>query len=210
LSLIVGSLRYELAPWVDERRQSKKRHAQQLVLTALTTLSAPSIRPLLPGDAAAYQALRLRALGEHPTAFTSSAAEEAARPLNWSEQRLKPDVQRPHDIFLGAWQGKLLLGMVGLQGRYRVKERHNATLVGLYVAPQGSGHGLGLALVQALLAHARSLPELQQLDLTVTEGNPKAQALYECCGFRVWGVMPRAVRVDGSLFAKVHMVCPLR
>jgi hypothetical protein len=165
LSLIVGSLRYELAPWVDERRQSKKRHAQQLVLTALTSLSAPSIRLLLPGDAAAYQALRLRALGEHPTAFTSSAAEEAARPLSWSEQRLKPDVQRPHDIFLGAWQGKLLLGMVGLQGRYRVKERHNATL---------------------------------------------AQALYECCGFRVWGVMPRAVRVDGSLFAKVHMVCPLR
>ena len=66
------------------------------------------------------------------------------------------------------------------------------------------------ALVQALLAHARSLPELQQLDLTVTEGNPMAQALYERCGFSVWGVMPRAVKVDGCLFAKVHMVCPLR
>jgi RimJ/RimL family protein N-acetyltransferase len=175
-----------------------------------TTLSAPSIRPLLAADVVAYQALRLRALSEHPAAFTSSAEEEAARPLSWSEQRLKPDAQRPHDIFLGAWQSNLLLGIVGLQGRYRIKERHNATLVGLYVAPQGSGHGLGLALVQALLAHARSLPELQQLDLTVTAGNPMAQALYERCGFSVWGVMPRAVKVDGRLFAKVHMVCPLR
>ena len=179
-------------------------------MTALITLPAPSIRPLLAGDAIAYQALRLRALADHPAAFTSSVAEEAARPLSWSEQRLKPEAQRPHDVFLGAWQGPLLLGIVGLQGRYRVKERHNATLVGLYVAPQASGRGLGLALVQALLAYARSLPELQQLDLTVTEGNPMAQALYERCGFSVWGVMPRAVKVDGRLFAKVHMVCPLR
>jgi RimJ/RimL family protein N-acetyltransferase len=179
-------------------------------LTALITLPAPSIRPLLAGDATAYQVLRLRALAEHPAAFTSSAAEEAARPLSWSEQRLQPEAQRPHDVFLGAWQGQLLLGMVGLQGRYRVKERHNATLVGLYVAPQASGHGLGLALVQALLAYSRSLPELQQLDLTVTEGNPMAQALYERCGFSVWGVMPRAIKVDGRWFAKVHMVCPLR
>ena len=175
----------------------------------MTTLSAPDIRPLLAGDAVAYQALRLQALAEHPTAFTSSAAEEAARPLSWSQQRLAPDAQRPHDVFLGAWQSNVLQGMVGLQGRYRVKERHNATLVGLYVSPQASHHGLGLALVQALLAHARALPELQQLDLTVTEGNPKAQALYERCGFSVWGVMPRAVKVDGRVYAKVHMACPL-
>ena len=118
----------------------------------MTTLSAPDIRPLLAGDAVAYQALRLQALAEHPTAFTSSAAEEAARPLSWSQQRLAPDAQRPHDVFLGAWQSNVLQGMVGLQGRYRVKERHNATLVGLYVSPQASHHGLGLALVQALLA----------------------------------------------------------
>jgi RimJ/RimL family protein N-acetyltransferase len=54
------------------------------------------------------------------------------------------------------------------------------------------------------------MPELEQLDLTVTEGNPKAQAIYERCGFAVWGVMPQAVKVDGRLYAKVHMVCQLR
>ena len=176
----------------------------------MSTPSVPGIRPLLANDAIAYQALRLRAFAEHPAAFTSSAAEEAERPLSWSQQRLSPDAQRPHDVFLGAWLGNELLGMVGLQGRYRAKERHNATLVGLYVTPQASQRGLGLALVQALLERARAMPELEQLDLTVTEGNPKAQAIYERCGFSVWGVMPQAVKVDGRLYAKVHMVCQLR
>jgi RimJ/RimL family protein N-acetyltransferase len=78
------------------------------------------------------------------------------------------------------------------------------------VTPQASQRGLGLALVQALLERARAMSELGQLDLTVTEGNPKAQAIYERCGFAVWGVMPQAVKVDGRLYAKVHMVCQLR
>mgnify|MGYP003410426199 CR=1 FL=1 len=46
-----------------------------------------TIRLLLPTDAASYRALRLRALSEHPEAFTSSFDEETVRPLSWSTQR---------------------------------------------------------------------------------------------------------------------------
>jgi ribosomal protein S18 acetylase RimI-like enzyme len=74
--------------------------------------------------------------------------------------------------------------MVGLQGRYRPKERHNATVVGMFVAPEAGGRGLGLALMHDLLARARALPGLTQLDLTVTEGNDTAQRLYARCGFK--------------------------
>lgn len=169
-----------------------------------------SIRGLRPDDAPAYRALRLRALAEHPEAFTSSAEDEADKPLAWSAQRLGADAARPHDFFIGAFHGGPLVGMVGLQGRYRPKECHNATVVGLFVAPEAAGQGLGWALMQALLARARALPGLVQLDLTVTEGNPRAQGLYARCGFAVWGVLPRAIRVDGRDHAKVHMVMALR
>lgn len=171
---------------------------------------APSVRRLRVADAADYQALRLRALREHPAAFTSSFEEEQARPLAWAEARLREHPNRPHDVFLGAFSGDTLAGMVGLQGRYRPKERHNATVVGMYVAPELAGRGLGRALMNELLACARALADLAQLDLTVTEGNHAAQSLYARCGFSVFGRQPNAIRLDGREFAKVHMLLRLR
>lgn len=168
------------------------------------------IRPLLPSDAAACQALRLRALREYPQAFTSSFNEECDKPLESSAQRLAPDSERPHDFFPGAFVGTDLCGMVGLQGRYRPKERHNASVVGMFVAPGMAGRGVGKALLQELIARARILPELVQLDLTVTAGNGHAQTLYANTGFVEVGRLQRAIRVGDTYFAKVHMALQLR
>ena len=168
------------------------------------------IRQLLADDAGPYRALRLRALREFPQAFTSSHEEESGKPLEWSERRLEPDPQRPHDVFMGAFESDTLCAMAGLQGRYRAKERHNATVVGMYVAPECAGKGIGAALLQGLINRAHSMPDLEQIDLTVTAGNGHAQALYRRCGFVDYGRLERAIRVDGEYFAKLHMVLVLR
>ena len=169
-----------------------------------------AIRPLTPADATAYRALRLEMLALHPDAFTSDAGEEALRPLAWTAQRLATVPAQPHDLWLGAWEGGALLGCVGLSGRYRAKERHNATVVGMMVRPQARGQGLGQRLLDALLEHARAMPTLAQIDLTVTQGNDSAQRLYEAAGFTVFGVHPAAIQVGGRYYAKVLMVLPLR
>ena len=171
--------------------------------------SPVTVRRLTPDDAPAYQALRLRGLEEHPEAFTSSAEEEAIRPLQWAQDRLRAAAARPNDFFLGAYRADVLLGIVGVQGRYRPKERHNATVVGMYVVPEVSGQGVGRALMQALLQEAARIPGLEQLDLTVTEGNDAARTLYARCGFTEWGRLPRAVRIGSRYLAKIHMVRPL-
>jgi GNAT superfamily N-acetyltransferase len=116
----------------------------------LTRSGDLSVRRLDPDDAARYQELRLRGLEEHPEALTSSAQEERARPLQWAQERLRPDARRPHDLLLGASRADTLLGIVGLQRRYRPKERHSATVVGMYVFPEVSGQGVGRALMQAM------------------------------------------------------------
>jgi ribosomal protein S18 acetylase RimI-like enzyme len=172
-------------------------------------MNTPTIRLLAPYDAAVYRALRLRAMQEYPDAFTSDYDEESNRTIAWAEQRLTPDARRPHDFFIGAFCDGVLSGVVGLQGRYRAKERHNATVVGMAVVTASQGQGLGRLLLQALLAQARTLPALVQLDLTVTEGNAAAQRLYEDLGFKVVGVFPRAICVNGAYHAKVHMVLSL-
>lgn len=173
-------------------------------------VSSPLIRLLQPADAAPYQALRLRGLQVYPQAFTSSFEEEARRPLSWAESRLALSPGRDHDFFLGAFMQDRLVGVVGLEGKYRPKEHHVASVVGMLVAPEFAGRGLGGALMHALLQRARELPALEQLVLTVTEGNPRAQGLYARCGFKVYGVLPAAVKVDGQDHAKVMMVCRLK
>ena len=158
------------------------------------------IRRLAAPDAPAYRALRLRALREHPEAFTSSHEEDAQQPLQVSEARLASALQ----AFWGAFQARELYGVVGLERETRAKNRHKATVVGMYVAPEVAHQGVGRALLNALLAHARG-EGLASLVLTVTEGNAHAQRLYEASGFRSFGIEPDAIRVHGRSFAKNHM-----
>lgn len=163
------------------------------------------IRRLAVPDVSAYRALRLRALREHPEAFTSSYEEDAAQPLQVTEARLASS----SFAAWGAFEGDALLGMIGLERERRSKNRHKGTVVGMYVAPEALGLGLGRELLAALVAHARETG-LQSLVLTVTEGNAPAQRLYEGAGFRSFGVEPDAIRVGGQSFGKNHMQLDLR
>jgi ribosomal protein S18 acetylase RimI-like enzyme len=156
------------------------------------------VRPLTPADATLYRALRLRALREHPDAFTSSWEEDRDQPLEAAAARLAKHA------FWGAYQASELYGIVGLERESRAKNRHKATVVGMYVAPEAAGQGVGRALMEALLAHARDAG-IQSLVLTVTDGNPAATRLYERAGFRSFGVEPDAIRVEGRSYAKNHM-----
>ena len=162
------------------------------------------IQALGTADAPAYRALRLRALREHPDAFTSSVEEEAQRPLADTTQRLS----HPAETLWGAFDGPQLVGMVGMSRETRLKNRHKAHLVGMYVAPEHTGRGVGAALVAAVLQHA-SAHQVALLVLTVTDGNQAAQALYERAGFASFGVEPDAIRVNGVRLGKRHMALQL-
>jgi RimJ/RimL family protein N-acetyltransferase len=167
-------------------------------------MAALEIRPLAAPDAPAYRALRLRGLREHPEAFTSSYEEDAQQPLQVSEARLAATRQS----FWGAFRGPELHGVVGLERETRAKNRHKARVVGMYVAPEAAGQGVGAALLQALLARCRA-EGLESLVLTVTEGSEAARRLYERCGFRSFGIEPRALKVGPEYYAKNHMVLDL-
>ena len=164
------------------------------------------IRQLVPSDAPAYRALRLRALREHAEAFSSSHQDDETLPLSASEKRLLPgDSQR----FWGAFDGTRLCGMVGMEREQRSKTRHKAKVVGMYVAPEDGRRGAGRALLDRLVAEAR-LSGVELLVLTVTDGNRAATTLYERAGFHSFGVEPDAIRVEGRSFAKRHMYLELK
>lgn len=164
---------------------------------------SPCVR-LTPDDAVDYRALMLEAYSIHPDAFTSSVAEREALPLSWWEARLSVQ-PLANDVVLGAFCQGQLAGTVGLSIDIREKARHKATLFGMYVPTQFRHLGLGRALVDAALDCARCRPALRVVQLTVTQGNAAAQALYARCGFMEFGLEPYAVAVDNGFVSKVHM-----
>lgn len=120
--------------------------------------------------------------------------ERSALPLSWWESRLAAPATAGQVVF-GTLQGDRLRGAAGLSFETREKARHKATLFGMYVPAAQRGQGLGKRLVSAALKYARSRPGVRLVQLTVTEGNAAAEALYAHCGFVAFGVEPMAVPV---------------
>ncbi|MGJ3700178.1 GNAT family N-acetyltransferase [Variovorax sp. AFSI2.2] len=168
-----------------------------------------AVRRLAAADAAAYRALMLDAYATHPSAFTTTVEERAGLPLRWWEERLGADTSEASVVYGAFDDTGALVGAAGLSLETRQRARHKATLFGMTVAASARRAGFGRRLVFAVLAHAREVERLRLVQLTVTEGNRTAQALYERCGFQVFGVEPLAIAVGNELLAKVHMWCDL-
>lgn len=169
-------------------------------------MSAFVIRVLAPSDLDAYRALRLRGFGEHPEAFTSDAAEEAAKPRDAFAARLEPDPARPYDAVFGAFEGTALVGVCGVDVDMRAKVRHKGRVFGFYVAAERAGRGIGSALIAKVVEHASSRLDLRQLVLTVTAGDSAARRVYERAGFAACGREPDAIRVGARGYDKITMV----
>jgi len=124
-------------------------------------------------------------------------------PFAATVERLKPEGP---DAVYGAFRDGKLCGVVGLARESRMKNRHKASVFGMYVAPEHLRRGVGSALLRHLVNEAKQQPGLAQLVLTVTATNIAATALYEAFGFTSFGIEPRAIRVDDAYFDKNHMI----
>ena len=79
----------------------------------------------------------------------------------------------------------------------------------MYVTPAFRRQGLAAALLAAAIAHARTLPGVDWLHLSVTSAAPDARRLYERAGFQLWGSEPDALRVDGQMVDEHHLALRL-
>lgn len=169
-----------------------------------------TIAPLTPADVDEYRRVRLRALAGNPESFRSNAEEEAAKPLSWWHERLAPR-NPPESVFFGAWTGaRELVGTSGVLFEARRNTRHTATIVGMYVAPEHAGHGVGARLLGACIDVARADACIEMLYLTVTATNATAIRLYERSGFVVYGREPRSMRIGDRTFDKLLMAMTIR
>jgi ribosomal protein S18 acetylase RimI-like enzyme len=169
------------------------------------------VRRLVPADADAWWALRLRALRDHPGAFGASYEEARDRPVEERRRDFATRSGGPERLILGAClpAGGPLAGSVGCLREDWPKERHKASIWGMYVAPEARGRGVGQALLGAAVEQARRWEGVEQIHLAGAADNDAARRLYRAAGFVVWGREPHALKLPDRYVDEEHMVLVL-
>ncbi len=100
------------------------------------------------------------------------------------------------------WQG-VPCGMANLYIQPYKKLAHTC-LFAIIVQENMRGKGIGSALLQRLMQHAKEKFHIEILHLEVYEGNP-AKRLYERRGFKEFGAQTRFIKEQGKYLAKTFM-----
>jgi RimJ/RimL family protein N-acetyltransferase len=156
------------------------------------------IRMLGPDDAAAYRAVRRRALIEHPEAYGATLDELDRRSL----EEIANTLASPPELrcLFGAFVGDELAGLAGFGRSDNAKLRHRSGLYQMYTAPEQRRRSLGRQLVDAVINHTRRQPGLEELILAVTIGNTAAERLYLQAGFRPSHVEARFIKLGDTYY----------
>ena len=165
-----------------------------------------TVRALNENDAIDFQDLRLRALREHPDAFSSTYERESAHTMDFVAERLRRTAESRNNFTLGALRQKELIGVVGFRRIDGVKEQHRGHIWGMHVRSDEQGKGIGKALLSRAIDLVTALPGLEQIELCVVTRNKQARNLYASLGFASCGIDPRALFVNGEYLDEERMV----
>ena len=136
-------------------------------------------------------------------AFTSTPGERAKESEEWWVKRIAHPEEMT--VAFGDFDGKDLVGTVALEFSAKLKTKHKALVVGMYVLPSFRGKGSARALLQTAIQFCTRRGDIGAIQLEVTEGNAPALNLYESLGFTAYGVEPMAVLTPTGFRSKVHM-----
>ena len=138
------------------------------------------VRTLRPDERELFKALRLRALADSPDSFGQTLADARARPESYWDHLVASTTPPSSQVtFIVERDGAPIGLCFGLLDRADPTAAH---LGGMWVEPTARRSGAGRALVDAVVAWARTRG-FARLELAVTLGNDTATHLYEHAGF---------------------------
>src|SRR5438876_11493977 len=158
------------------------------------------VRILTEADGEAIWNIRLRALRDDPESFGSSYEEILERGIAGATQSLRKRDNAADDVTFGAFEGGTLVGIAGFRREQEVKKRHKGVIWGMYVPREKRGQGIGKALLQAAIAYAKTLPGLEQINVSVVITSREAHRLFKLLGFETYGLERRALKLHNQYF----------
>jgi ribosomal protein S18 acetylase RimI-like enzyme len=162
-----------------------------------TTRGNITIREATPSDAPRFRELRLEALLNNPIAFTADYQKNLNHPPKYWEEMLKMQAEES-TIFVVEYENNLL-GMTGIVRGTSPKTRHVGWIWGVYVHPGWRGLHIAEELIRTCFVWAIER-HIDLAKLGVAAVNEPAIRCYERCGFKIYGIEPRAILYDGRYY----------
>jgi len=161
------------------------------------------IRPMRKSDSAKPYHDYICELIEENTHLLMDKKPTLNEEKKWLKEKLKAK-SRNEDIYLGAWQGKMLVGSCeARKGRY--KERNNIA-IGIAIRKSYRGKGLGGYLIRRVIALAKKKLKPKNIYLYVSNENVPAKSLYKKVGFREFARFPKWELHNGRYIDSIYML----
>lgn len=122
--------------------------------------------------------------------------EEKAFLERFSENTLYP-------MFVGRINGEIV-SLANMSGIDRPRLRHNSE-IGLTVIKKYWNQGVGKAMMQMMIEHAKSSKVIENIYLKVRNNNESAIHLYESFGFKTVGKYPRQMKIWNEYYDTLLM-----
>jgi cyclohexyl-isocyanide hydratase len=122
-----------------------------------------------------------------------------------------PTRDKADSFTLGAYTGSVLTGIVSFarDGADREKLRHKGILFRMYVSGDFRGQGIAKQLIEVLVNRVKTIPDIEQINLTVISNNASAKRLYEKFGFVTFGTEKNAIKWKNKYFDEDQMALKL-
>ncbi|OEC89431.1 GNAT family N-acetyltransferase [Acinetobacter sp. YK3] len=133
-----------------------------------------------------FREIRLSALAKAPEMFGSTYDAEIVKPLSFFQSCLSSST-----IF-GVYYKDKIIGLATLTREQGIKLSHKAILSSVFIEPEFQRQGLASALLRTVIAYAKA--HVEQILLTVADGNQSAIRLYEKFGFQLYGTEQKALK----------------
>ncbi|OGO63675.1 MAG: hypothetical protein A2029_06785 [Chloroflexi bacterium RBG_19FT_COMBO_47_9] len=173
------------------------------------SLSTPkgdiSVRFTQSEDCTALLGLRLESLAMHPEAFAADIDKTAADGVGAFEKLIGDNAKSHAGTISIAYAGAELVGLVGITRGHWPKTRHFGVLWGVYVKPTWRGFHICEAMISEIFDWSKE-NAVSVIYLGVTISATSAIRCYTRCGFKEYGVEPKAIYCNGIYYDQLLMV----
>lgn len=137
-----------------------------------------TLRRATPADAADFARIN-----SHPDVQPNLMQLPYGNAERWKQILSENDQPGRTDCVLVAERAGTMVGSAGLHPVGAALRRRHAAVLGISVAPEAQGQGVGRALMQALCDYADRWAQVLRIELTVFADNERAVRLYRSMGF---------------------------
>lgn len=143
-----------------------------------------TVRRATPDDAAAFARLK-----SHPEVFGALLQMPLPTEHAWRAKLVESCAPDKIDLVLAAELHGDVVASAGLHPVSAQMRRRHAWMLGIAVAPEAQGRGVGSALMAAMCDYADNWVGALRIELTVYADNERALALYRKFGFEIEGTL---------------------